>query len=373
MSDYYFDDPIEETPAPQRKVTPVLASIMLLIATTFFFKTTLASNITLSSSGPVEFGQGITLAAACSGSSALTVTPAATFSNSSGGGAHYFSSVTVSGIPSSCNGVDFNISAYNTTGNALAIFNTTSTVASIWDNGNSFQGGKGWIGSTIISGSGSFTVSFTTPVALASSVAKISLQSMGHQAGNCITENVCALGDTGPGGGLVFYVGAAFTMTGATCNTSCYYLEWAPVSWASTQSQNASFFEPGTATTDAGATLLPVTLVGTSTAFGSGLNNTTLLATATPLGSSSTNAAIAARLYAATDSSAGQWFIPSRDELIAQYNSVVKSRGNFQARNLMTSSEQTPSTNYFIVDQSTGAVGAEARGNAKLFRPIRAF
>jgi myo-inositol-hexaphosphate 3-phosphohydrolase len=116
-----------------------------------------------------------------------------------------------------------------------------------------------------------------------------------------------------------------------------------------------------------------VTLVGTSTAFGSGLNNTTLLATATPLGTSSTNAAIAARLYAATDSSAGQWFIPSRDELIAQYNSVVKSRGNFQARNLMSSSEQTPSTNYLIVDQSTGAVSAEARGNAKLFRPIRAF
>jgi hypothetical protein len=321
----------------------------------------------------VEFGQGITLAAACSGSSALTVTPTATFSNSSGGGAHYFSSVTVSGIPSSCNGVDFNISAYNTTGSALAIFNTTSTVASIWDIGNSFQGGKGWLGSTITSGSGSFTVSFTSPVALASSVAKISIQSLGHVAGDCITEDICALGDTGPGGGMVFYVGAAFTMTGATCNTSCNYLEWAPVSWASTQSQNASFPEPGTATTDAGTTLMPGNLlVGTSTAFGTGLNNTSLLANAVGSGTSTNNAAKAVLLYAGNDSSAGQWFLPSKDELVVLYNSAVKSRGNFPTRNRWTSSEQT-SVNQWQVDMSNGSVSVDARSNYKLFRPIRAF
>ena len=375
MSDYYFDDPIDDTPAPRRRVTPILASIMLLIATTFFFKTTLASNITLSSSGPVEFGQGITLATACSGSSTLTITPMAAFVTSSGGGAHYFSSVTVSGIPSSCNGVDFAISAYNNTGGALAIFNTSSTVASIWDNGNSFQGGKGWLGSTISSGSGTFTVNFTAPIALASYVTKLSIQSLSHAAGNCATENICSVGDVGPGGGTVFYSGAAFTETGTACGTNCHYLEWAPVSWASTQSQNSSFIEPGTATADAGTYVFPANnLLGTSSTFGSGFNNTNLMATAPSPGTSSSNAAIASRLYAASDSSAGQWFLPSQQELILMAQSSAQSSGGFQARYYWTSTEQGATTQIEVHMPDAGAsVDAKGSVNSHLFRPIRAF
>jgi hypothetical protein len=282
--------------------------------------------------------------------------------------------VTVSGIPSSCNGVDFQISAYDSvTSTALPIFGTNKTVASVWNNGGSYQGGKGWLGSNISSGSGTFTVSFTTPVALASTVERLTLQSVSHAAGDCATEALCALGDIGPGGGMVFYAGAAFTMTGATCNTNCHYLEWAPVSWASTQSQNASFSAPGTSTTDARATLMPANLlVGTSTSFGSGLNNTMLMANAAGSGTSSSNAAKAALLYAANDSSAGQWFLPSRDELVALYQSSVRSRGNFQALNLWSSSEVN-SVNNYQVTMETGDVTAEARSNPKLFRPIRAF
>ena len=373
MENHYHDDPIEQTPAPRRKVPGILASILILLVGSLFLNTTLAGNIRINSGVAVEFGQGIAVSAACSGSSVLTMTPNSSFSNSSGAGLFYFTSITVSGIPNSCNGVDFNISAYSDTGNALPLFNTTSTVASIWDNGNTFQGGKGWLGSTITSGSGSFTVSFSTPVALASNVAKISLQSLSHVAGDCITEDICALGDTGLGGGMVFYVGPAFTMTGATCNTSCNYLEWAPVSWASTQSQNASFSEPGTATTDAGTTIMPSNLlVGTSTAFGTGFNNTSLLANAAGSGTSSNNAAKAVRLYAGNDSSAGQWFLPSKDELIVLFNSPVKSRGNFPNRNRWSSSESSAVVNW-QVDMTTGDATGDARGNYKLFRPIRAF
>ena len=50
---------------------------------------------------------------------------------------------------------------------------------------------------------------------------------------------VCAVGDVGPGGGIVFYVSAAnFTSTGSDCNTAgaggvttCKYLEAAPANW----------------------------------------------------------------------------------------------------------------------------------------------
>ena len=374
MADFYYDDPVEEPKGTRKNFRGVLALILLFVAGGTYLQTTLAANISLNSGSRVEFGQGISMVAACSGANSLTVTPNSEFVNSSGSGAHYLKTITVSGIPSECNGDDFQISVYDsTTSTALPIFASTKTVASIWNNGGSFQGGSGFLGSTVTSSTGSFTVSFTTPVALASNVAKITLQSLPHAAGNCVTENICALGDTGPGGGTVFYMGAAFTMAGATCNTSCRYLEWAPVSWASTQSQNASFSQPGTATTDARATLMPSNLsVGTSTSFGSGLNNTSLMANAVGSGTSSSNAAKAALLYAANDSSAGQWFLPSRDELVALYQSSVRNRGNFQALNLWSSSEVSPTLNYQVT-METGDVTAEARGNPKLFRPIRAF
>jgi hypothetical protein len=371
---YYYDDPVEEPVVKRKKPTAIFGSLVLLFAGGLFLNTTLAANISLTSSGKVEFGQGISMTTACSGTTALTVTPNSSFVNISGSGSFYFNSVTVSNIPSSCNGVDFQISAYDsTTSTALPIFGETKTVASIWNNGGSHQGGKGWIGSSITSETGTFTVSFTTPVALASTVERLTIQSTSHVAGDCRTESLCAVGDIGPGGGMVFYAGARFTMTGATCNTNCNYLQWAPVSWASTQSQNASFNVPGTATTDARATLMPSNLlVGTSTSFGSGLNNTSLMANAVGSGTSSTNAAKAALLYAASDSSAGQWFLPSRDELVALYQSSVRSRGNFQALNLWSSSEVS-SVNNYQVSMEQGDVTAEARGNPKLFRPIRAF
>jgi len=368
---YYYDDPIEEAPARRGKAPTVLASILILLAAGLFIKTTLAANISINTGIPAEFGQGVTATAACAGGAALTMTPISSFTNASGAGAFYFTAVTVSGIPSSCNGVDFNISAYNTTGNALALFNTSVTVASIWDNGGSFQGGHGFIGSSVTSSTGSFTVTFTSPVAVASNVAKLTLQSLGHVAGNCATENICSVGDTGPGGGTVFYASAAFTETGTACGSNCHYLEWAPVSWASTQSQNGSFVEPGTSTADAGTYVQPVSLLGSVTTFGAGFNNTYLMSGS---GTSSNNAAIAARLYAASDSSAGQWFLPSQLEAIAQAQSTAQSGGSFQNRYYWTSSESNASAQYEVHMPDAGvSVDAKGSTNSHLFRPIRAF
>jgi hypothetical protein len=375
MSSYYYDDPVEEPIVKRKKPTAIFGSLVLLFAGGLFLNTTLAANISLNSSGKVEFGQGISMTTACSGTTALTVTPNSSFVNTSGSGSFYFNSVTVSGIPSTCNGVDFQISAYDsTTSTALPIFGETKTVASIWNNGGSYQGGKGWIGSSITSETGTFTVSFTTPVALASTVDRLTIQSTSHVAGNCVTELVCSLGDIGPGGGMVFYAGAPFTMAGATCNTSCRYLAWAPVSWASTQSQNASFSEPGTATTDARTTLMPGNaLLGTSEAFGSGLSNTRLFVNAANSGNSANNGAKAVQLYAGNDSSAGQWFLPSRAEAVALNASPVLSRGGFTiGNNHWTSSESASVFNLQIL-MGTGAISNESRGNYKTIRPIRAF
>jgi hypothetical protein len=180
--EHYHDDPTDlDQISVKKKLPPYVAFLLLLFSGTYFVQTTLAANISLNSSGPIQFGQGITQATACSGGTNLTVTPNATFINSSGAGAHYFSSVTVSNIPTNCYGKDFIINAYGNTGSTpLSLFNSTSTDAVVYNNAGTFQLGAGSTGMNLTSGSGTFTASFVTPVATSASIFKITIQSNAH-------------------------------------------------------------------------------------------------------------------------------------------------------------------------------------------------
>ena len=181
---YYSDDPVfEEHPQPNR-VNKILGAISIIIAAAFFVNTTLAANVSLNSGAPVEFGQGVVQTTACSGATNLVITPNSTFTNVSGGGSYYFSSVTISNIPTSCYGKDFTINAYDSSSSApLALFNTSSTNAVVYNNGGTFQAGVGSAGMSVTSGSGSFTINFTFPVALSTSVSRITVQSSDHATG----------------------------------------------------------------------------------------------------------------------------------------------------------------------------------------------
>jgi large repetitive protein len=112
-------------------------------------------------------------------------------------------------------------------------------------------------------------------------------------AATCATGGVCALGDTGPGGGIVFYVSATnFTSTGSDCNMTCKYLEAAPMDSASSGwCSNAS-------------TSLGVTATG----IGLGMSNTT-----TARGTCSSMAIQVAHDY--QNNSKIDWHLPSKDEL----------------------------------------------------------
>jgi hypothetical protein len=240
MDIHYYDDPVDE-PVVKRQKPRALFGVLLLLAGGLFLNTTLAANINISTGGRVEFGQGIAMTTACSGASVLTATPNASFINASGSGSFYFNSVTVSGIPSSCNGVDFTLSVYDSsTSSALPIFATNKSELRIWNDGGTFKLGSGSVnGATITSNSGAFTVSFTTPVALASVVSRLTLQSATHVDYSCALDLVCALGDRGPGGGTVFYVNATgfncgpnHTSTGSPTGGLCNYLEFAPPTWS---------------------------------------------------------------------------------------------------------------------------------------------
>ena len=191
---------------------------------------TLAASINLNGGGPVEFGQGVTQTTACD--SEITVTPFSTFVNAPGAGSHKFTSLKISGINSSegsCSGKSFLIKAYSDTG-LLDLFNYTDSANSInqdydfveiannngeftWISGGTdgddvTQGPSGDITNT------SFTLSFTsninpitrTPLASAEDVKRITIESKDTTESEIVTY---AIGDTGPGGGKVFFVKSA--------------------------------------------------------------------------------------------------------------------------------------------------------------------
>ena len=231
--------------SPSRgKATPRKSLKMVLgigvISGAFALSSTLAANIALNDSGAVEFGQGIAQTTACSDGQSLIVTPLSSFTNAAGAGSFKFTAVTVSDIPELCRGVDFVISAYNTSGDALAIFNTNSTVATIWNDGGIFKLGTGTLnGASIESNSEAFTVSFTSPVALATNVSRVTLQSSAHTPISCATDFICEPGDIGPGGGFITFVSSTPFNCGPTATDTCNYLEIAPSGWNGSDSESA--------------------------------------------------------------------------------------------------------------------------------------
>ena len=180
--DFYHDDPVEEI---SKKSLPskFLGTGVVIVGSIFFLQSTLAGNISINSGRGIEFGQSVSQAVACSGNTELTLTPRSTFVNGSPG-AHYLQSVTVSNIPISCYGDDFTINAYNDSSSTpLALFNGTSTSAVVYNNNGTFELGFGTLAdASITSGSGTFTITFTNPVALSSSVFKLTIQSGMHAA-----------------------------------------------------------------------------------------------------------------------------------------------------------------------------------------------
>jgi hypothetical protein len=234
MSDYYYDDPQPEL-SPRSKPKLSLAFLLILVLAVTYFQTTLAANISLNTGAPNEFGQGVSVTTACSGGNVITIKPGQSLINSSGAGAFYISSITVSGIPSSCNGKDFNLSVYDSsTGSTpLPMFTGISSAISaavIYSDGGNFKEGYQTAGTTITSGSGTFTVSFDTPLALASRAKAFTLVSTEHAKWDCSIGAPCSIGQTGPGGGVVFFVSTGFTC-GPTLANTCRFLEVAPNGW----------------------------------------------------------------------------------------------------------------------------------------------
>jgi hypothetical protein len=312
---YYHDDLTEESRSRKSIIPSLLVLILLIGGGGFFVKTTLAANVALNSGASTEFGQSVSQAVACSGSQNLTVTPKSSFVNAANGtGTYYLSEIEVKNIPTSCNGVNFQLRAYDSSNSTpLAIFNSTSTEAIVNYDALNVSLRSPFTGISISGGNGTFTVTFTSPAAQSTSVSKVTIQSG-------VGTKRYQVGERGPGGGIVYYASDTnFTSAGSACNTACRYLEVAPATWQSegaTIENDASYQWSSNTTAVTGQdTVTAGTESGISGEkfnwkIGQGFYNTSVMKV-----SGATSAAQAKVLAYAGGSTAGQWFIPSMNEL----------------------------------------------------------
>jgi hypothetical protein len=376
--DFYHDDPIEEI-SKKSLQSKFLSTGVVIVGSIFFLQSTLAGNISLNSGRGIEFGQSVSQAVACSGNTELTLTPRSTFINGSPG-AHYLQSVTVSNIPSSCYGVDFTISAYNdSSGTPLALFNASSTNAVVYNNNGTFSRGVGSSGMTIASGTGTFTVTFNTPVALSSSVFKLTIQSG--------LSTPFKVGDRGPGGGFIFYVKNAGFNCGPTWSARCNYLEVAPSGWSGASDPNLVWAVPAFQSADSTVTNNSNTDISQ---LGVGYQNSIAIVTQNSAGN--TYAAGAARAY--TGGSNNDWYLPSQSELnllcqwargiVANETLICDGSGSINSPtygagsagftgSYWSSSEHSASIGYRQNISSNGTVSLWSKNIEQLVRPIRAF
>lgn len=96
------------------------------VASMAVLSSTLAANITLNSSAPVEFGQGVALTSSCDLNGGITVNPSATYVNTGAGeaGNFTFGAITFSGIDDLCLNKVFTVKAYGNTASTPVVLNT---------------------------------------------------------------------------------------------------------------------------------------------------------------------------------------------------------------------------------------------------------
>jgi hypothetical protein len=179
-------------------------------------------------------------------------------------------------------------------------------------------------------------------------------------AATCAAGGVCAVGDTGPGGGKVFYVQAAggTFACGATLASTCKYLEAAPTTGTNAWT-DATYVWSGNTTVAIGAT-------AQGTAIGTGLKNTEAMAD----GSYPIKAGTITRAYRGPNSKT-DWHLPSKEELNQLYSrkDTVGANSYFD----YWSSSELDATFAWYKKFNLGFQGGNLKYNSFYVRPVRAF
>jgi hypothetical protein len=359
---------------------------------------TLAANINLNSGAPVEFGQGVALATACDDS--VVVTPSSTFVNGAESAGFTFSSFSVNDISSACNGKIFTIKAYkNGQNNPLDLYTTTGVTdpfneIQVLDSAGSFSlVGAGLLSDDIQNISTGFNVNLSTrevpvstAVASAQDVDRITIESRDPIAAE--RPVVYMVGDTGPGGGIIYYVD---NTNGFNCGSDftsiCHYLEVAPSEWGGGGVQR-SWAVIANWQMNISGIANEASPYNDVLGIGLGFKNSIAIVNQ---GNNTTSAAGAARSY--EGGSQHDWYLPSTAELnlLCQWNrgltpsvSTVCSGGTLNSAtfgastsgfsgDVYWSSSQNQYHTAHCQDFDAGNQRQNYKGDAYYVRPIRAF
>ena len=181
----------------------------------------------------------------------------------------------------------------------------------------------------------------------------------------CANGGTCVVGNTGPGGGIVFYAHATGTFAcGPNLESSCKYLEAAPStgtnSWDDSYSQYP--YSPYRSS-----------LIGASgqgTSVGTGYRNTQAMINQGPLATNLSYAGAITRAYRGP-ANLSDWYLPSRDELEQLW--LQRSTVALSGTSYISSTEYDASNAY----RRYGAASADGNPDGKRWemyvRPIRAF
>jgi hypothetical protein len=118
----------------------------------------------------------------------------------------------------------------------------------------------------------------------------------------CATGGTCSVGDTGPGGGKVFYVATTPFACGPTGSETCRYLEAAPISGIDAWT-DATYAWSGNTSVEIGTT-------ARGTDIGTGYANTLAIVGQAVGGATADTAATKARAYRGPNN-LSDWFLPS--------------------------------------------------------------
>ena len=151
-----------------------------------------------------------------------------------------------------------------------------------------------------------------------------------------------AVGETGPGGGIVFYVAPTTFTCGATLASTCKYLEAAPTSGAAAWT-DATYAWSGNFDIEIGVN-------ARGTAVGTGLKNTLAMETDATRGANT--AGTKTRDYRGPNSLT-DWYLPSRDEL----NELCKYARTQTTGDTAVRCADTPTDNLRVGFNNTRGVG----------------
>jgi hypothetical protein len=188
------------------------------------------------------------------------------------------------------------------------------------------------------------------------------------------TASTYAVGNTGPGGGIVFYVdtagfdcGSGFSATGSPTGGQCNYLEAAPTSGAS-----AWIDVQRSWSTDTNNNQTSTVANATGTAIGTGYKNSVAIV-AQSGNVAATSAAVEARAYRGPNG-LSDWYLPSKDELNQLYLRQTDV-GGFSGYRYFWSSSQYTLQGYRAFDLlfSGGISGEYSKHAEEYVRPVRAF